>query len=89
MTTNDEQYTPSEKAVRRAYVYYYDPATIRRSDAEQEFDRFLARVRRDAARSAMEDLADDFDMWHQDMPTDEVASRIRHEMNLLYPEEAP
>ena len=46
--TNDEQYVPSEKAVRRAYTYYYDPATIRRSDTEQEFDRFLARVRRDA-----------------------------------------
>ena len=46
--TTDEQYVPSEKAVRRAYTYYYDPATIRRSDTEQEFDRFLARVRRDA-----------------------------------------
>ena len=46
--TTDEQYVPSEKAVRRAYTHYYDPATIRRSDTEQEFDRFLARVRRDA-----------------------------------------
>ena len=46
--TTDEQYAPSEKAVRRAYTYYYDPATIRRPDTEQEFDRFLARVRRDA-----------------------------------------
>ena len=46
--TTDEQYVPSEKAVRRAYTYYYDPATIRCPDTEQEFDRFLARVRRDA-----------------------------------------
>ena len=46
--TTDEQYVPSEKAVRRAYTYYYDPATIRCPDTEQEFDRFLAHVRRDA-----------------------------------------
>ena len=52
MTTNDDQYVPSEKAVRRAYTYYYDPATIRCPDTEQEFDRFLARVRRDAEREA-------------------------------------
>ena len=50
--TNDEQYVPSEKAVRRAYAHYYDPAIIRRPDTEQEFDRFLARVRRDAQREA-------------------------------------
>ena len=46
--TTDDQYVPSEKAVRRAYTHYYDPAIIRRSDTEQEFDRFLARARRDA-----------------------------------------
>ena len=57
--TTDEQYVPSEKAVRRAYTYYYDPATIRRSDTEQEFDRFLARVRRDAAREALDGLIAD------------------------------
>ena len=51
--TTDEQYVPSEKAVRRAYTYYYDPATIRRSDTEQEFDRFLARVRRDAQKDIL------------------------------------
>ena len=50
--TNDEQYVPSEKAVRRAYARSYDPAIIRRPDTEQEFDRFLARVRRDAQREA-------------------------------------
>lgn len=44
MTT--DEYVPSEKAVRRAYTYYYDPATIRCPDTEREFDRFLARVRR-------------------------------------------
>ena len=55
--TTDDQYVPSEKAVRRAYTHYYDPAIIRRSDTEQEFDRFLARVRRDAAREALNGLA--------------------------------
>ena len=52
-----------------------------------DFDAWLARVKRDAARGALDGLADDFDMWHQDMPTDEVARRIRHEMELLHPEE--
>ena len=52
-----------------------------------DFDAWLGRVKRDTARSAMEGLAADFDMWHQDMHTDEVARRIRHEMKLLHPEE--
>ena len=59
------------------------------ADVNGAFDRFLARVRRDAAKEALDGLADDFDMWHQDMHTDEVARRIRHEMKLLYPKETP
>ena len=86
MTT--DEYVPSEARVRTAYCYYADPAQIHHPDTlNAQFDRFLARVRRDAAREALDGLADDFDMWHQDMPTDEVARRIRHEMKLLHPEE--
>ena len=66
MTTNDEQYVPSEDDVRARYVFagLPDRATsdqiARARDREvPEFDRFLARVRRDAARDAVEDA----DYW--------------------------
>ena len=47
MTT--DEYVPSEKAVRHAYVVIENRRDI--LAARAEFDRFLARVRRDAARS--------------------------------------
>ena len=67
--TNDEQYVPSEGEVRSAYVSRYLTDQIRQG---AEFDRFLARVRRDAAREAEErvkavqhliDQADEMGEW--------------------------
>ena len=83
MTT--DEYVPSDEEMRHAY--WLTRMLDHYADVNGAFDRFLARVRRDAAREALDGLADDFDMWHQDMPTDEVARRIRHEMKLLHPEE--
>ena len=83
--TNDDQYVPSEKAVRRAYTHYYDPATIRCPDVEQEFDRFLARVRRDAAREALDGLAIDLAVTSGCTEAEEV----RDYRDAHYPEEAP
>ena len=80
-----DEYVPSEDEMRHAY--WLTRMLDHYADVNGAFDRFLARVRRDAAREALDGLADDFDMWHQDMPTDEVARRIRHEMELLHPEE--
>ena len=80
-----DEYVPSEDEMRHAY--WLTRMLDHYADVNGAFDRFLARVRRDAAGSAMEGLAADFDMWHQDMHTDEVARRIRHEMKLLHPEE--
>ena len=85
--TNDDQYVPSEKAVRRAYTYYYDSAAIRRSDVEQEFDRFLARVRRDAAREALDGLADEVTHVDWDLDGPAFALRVRRFKNRNYPEE--
>ena len=86
MTT--DEYAPSDEEMLSAYVTGRMMRDgLMRTEAEQEFRCGLARVRRDAAREALDGLADDFDMWHQDMPTDEVARRIRHEMKLLHPEE--
>ena len=54
MTTNDEQYVPSEA---RVCIDYCNAAIARKGpggekvtmeEADQAFDRFLARVRRDA-----------------------------------------
>ena len=49
MTTNDDQYVPHEFYVREAWVDRHgtgNPLFV--DEAEAEFDRFLARVRRDA-----------------------------------------
>ena len=54
MTTNDEQYVPDEEDVRTDYALEGARDTIGDIDhraipeLEAEFDRFLARVRRDA-----------------------------------------
>ena len=81
-----DEYVPDEQDLEVAWIES-EASADDINVASAEFDRFLARVRRDAAGSAMEGLAADFDMWHQDMHTDEVARRIRHEMKLLHPEE--
>ena len=59
MTTNDEQYVPSEDDMRETWVDHeskcmWEPHP---GDPSAEFDRFLARVRRDAAREALDGLA--------------------------------
>ena len=57
MTTNDEQYVPSENEMRRAYRIsrMFDHY----ADVDAAFDRFLAHVRREVAREALEELADE------------------------------
>ena len=66
--TNDEQYVPSEDDVRIAYVDEWVAQSdflTRHQEREAErageaaWDRFLARVRRDAAREALDGLIAD------------------------------
>ena len=66
MTTNDGQYVPSEDDVRIAYVDEWVAQSdflTRHQEREAErageaaWDAFLARVRRDAAREALDGLA--------------------------------
>ena len=66
MTTNDDQYVPSEALLRTAWSDYCQSmdacnAWVRPDgiDTRAEFDRFLARVRRDAAREALDGLIAD------------------------------
>ena len=105
MTTNDEQYVPSEALLRTAWSDYCQSmdacnAWVRPDgiDTRAEFDRFLARVRRDAAREALKHFRKtelaiiplDAD---EDSPirVRQQALAWRIEMHLLgnYPEETP
>ena len=51
------EYTPDEETVREQYTREEPPHFGTVSERRAEFDRFLARVRRDAAREALDGLA--------------------------------
>ena len=55
MTTNDDQYVPSEDEMRHAY--WLTRMLDHHADVNAAFDRFLARVKRDAAREALDGYA--------------------------------
>lgn len=68
--TNDDQYVPSEDDVRIAYVDEWVAQSdflTRHQEREAErageaaWDRFLARVRRDAAWEALDGLAEQYE----------------------------
>ena len=63
MTANDEQYVPTDGDVRWHYAVKRMDDGATRTHAEQEYTRWLtahdARVRRDAAREALDGLAID------------------------------
>jgi len=55
MATNDDQYVPSEDEMRHAY--WLTRMLDHHAAVNAAFDRFLARVRRDAAKEAWEKCA--------------------------------
>ena len=55
---NDEQYVPSEQDLEVAWIES-EASADDINVASAEFDRYLARVRRDAAREALDGLAID------------------------------
>lgn len=60
MTTNDEQYVPHESYVRHRYISgVADVHDTPEWEGGAEFDRFLACVRRDAARGVIDGLIAD------------------------------
>ena len=64
------------------------------TDEEEDYlprawDEWIARVRRDAAREAMEGLASDFDLMGSQEDGPEVARWIRAVIDTEYPEETP
>lgn len=78
MTTTDEDWVPTEEEVRHYTRTWF---------TESDMDRFLARVRRVAAREALDGLADEsiHVNWEMDGPS--FALRVRRFKNRNYPEE--
>ena len=83
--TNDDQYAPSEDDVRIAYVDEWVAQSdflTRHQEREAErageaaWDRFLARVRRDAAANALYEVATDIDNYDDYLMVHNRAKRI-------------
>ena len=87
MTTNDDQYVPSEDEMRHAY--WLTRMLDHHAAVNAAFDRFLARVRRDAAREALDGLADEVTHVNWDLDGPAFALRVRRFKNRNYPEETP
>ena len=91
MTTNDEQYVPSDEDMRWHYAVKRMDDGATRTHAEQEYTRWLtahdARVHRDAAREALDGLADEVTHVDWDLDGPAFALRVRRFKNRNYPEE--
>ena len=89
MTTNDDQYVPTDGPVRYQYVVNRMREGATRTHAEREYTRWLAahdaRVRRDAAREALDGLAIDLAVTSGYTEAEEV----RDYRDAHYPEETP
>ena len=87
--TNDEQYVPSDEDMRWHYAVKRMDDGATRTHAEQEYTRWLAahdaRVRRDAAREALDGLAIDLAVTSGYTEAEEV----RDYRDAHYPKETP
>ena len=84
-----DEYVPSEDDMRHAY--WLTRMLDHHADVNAAFDRFLARVKRDAAREALDGL---IDAWLGEYGTPEtrdagIAARDYRETNYRLPEETP
>ena len=87
--TTDEQYVPSDEDMRWHYAVKRMDDGATRTHAEQEYTRWLAahdaRVRRDAAREALDGLAIDLAVTSGYTEAEEV----RDYRDAHYPKETP
>lgn len=86
------EYTPTIQGVRDGYVWLVaEDIPVARDLAGEEFDRFLARVRRDAAREALDGLAEHIDLTASQFLGIRVGSQkaqdVRDYRDEHYPEE--
>ena len=93
MTTTNDQYVPSDEDMRWHYAVKRMDDGATRTHAEREYTRWLAahdaRVRRDAAREALDGLADEVTHVNWDLDGPAFALRVRRFKNRNYPEETP
>ena len=82
-----DDYTPSEPTVRHSYVVIEARSDL--PEARAEFDRFIAKVKRDAAREALDGLADEVTHVDWDLDGPAFALRVRRFKTRNYPEETP
>ena len=97
MTTNDDQYVPSEDEMRHAY--WLTRMLDHHAAVDAAFDRFLARVRRDAAREALDGLINECRTEHEEAATNNRVGGMALELHAQqvamnyrdthYPEETP
>ena len=80
MTTNDDQYVPDEMDARGCFLDGAAGAFV-----TEDWEAFLARVRRDAAREALDGLAIDLAVTSGHTEAEEV----RDYRDAHYPEETP
>ena len=91
MTTNDEQYVPDEQDLEVAWIES-EASADDINVASAEFDRFLARVRRDAAREALDGLIADKAHMAALLRAENggnVEDVLTHYRDTHYPEESP
>ena len=83
-----DEYVPDEQDLEVAWIES-EASADDINVASAEFARFLARVRRDAAREALGGLADEANHvdWQMDGPS--FALRVRRFKNRNHPEETP
>ena len=96
MTTNDDQYVPTDGPVRYQYVVNRMREGATRTHAEREYTRWLAahdaRVRRDAAREALDGLIADKAHMAALLYAENggnVEDVLTHYRNSIHPEETP
>ena len=90
MMTTDERYVPSEDEMRHAY--WLTRMLDHHAAVDAAFDRFLARVRRDAAREALDGLLADKAHMAALLRAENggnVEDVLTHYRDTHYPEEAP
>ena len=74
MTTIDDQYVPTEDEMRHAY--WLTRMLDHHAAVDAAFDRFLARVRRDAAANALYEVATNIDNYDDYVMVHNRAKRI-------------
>lgn len=90
-----DEYVPDEEAMEVAWIEF-EASAEGINDASAEFDRFLARVRRDAAREALDGLAENMTRIANESPdaltraSATITAQLAGEYKTnVYPEETP